>query len=128
MLPANTLAAGQVYLGKYPPGTGKDRRFFIVTDEDQSETTVVWVYTSTSMSDTTVVLQPGDHPVITETCAVIYSEAQVIAADTLRTAYQKGALTREADLDPQILERVQEGLFESDETPISVVKYCTDRI
>lgn len=115
-------------MGKYPPGTGKDRRFFIVTDEDQSETTVVWVYTSTSMSDTTVVLNPGDHPVITKTCVVIYSEAQVVNAESLRVAHQKGALTREADLDPQILEKVQEGLFESDETPIGVVDYCTDRI
>ena len=122
------LRAGQVYLGKFPPNTGKDRRFFILSDEDAGETTVVWVFTSTQMSDETVILQPRDHPAITQTCVVVYSEAQVIDANVLRIAQARGALTQEVDLDKDLLQKIQEGLFESDETPQSIVSYCTNRI
>lgn len=118
------LQAGQVFLGKYPPGSGKDRRFLVVTDEDDGEETVVWVVTSTQLSDSTVILEPGDHPVITRRCAVIYSEAQVVQTRIIRIAWEAGALKGAGKLTQQILAKVQEGVFESDETPMRVVNYC----
>lgn len=63
------LKAGQVFLGKYPPGTGEARRFFILTNVVAGEATVVWVFTSSQVGDKTVILQPGCHPAITHVAA-----------------------------------------------------------
>lgn len=122
------LKAGDFFTGSFPPGSGKRRRFIVVTDEVQGECTIVWVFLSTSMSDPTVVLAAGSHPEITRDCAVVYEAAAVVDASTITRAVSAGALERCAPLDDDLLARVQEGFFDSDATPLGVVEYCTDRI
>lgn len=121
------LKAGDFFVGPYPPGSGKKRRFIVVSDEVAGECTVVWVYTSTSMTDSTVVLTPGAHPEITAKCCVIYEEASIVAANDIRVAVKSGALTQVAPVSSQLLSDIQEGIFASDETPIGVADYCEDR-
>ena len=122
------LRAGDFFTGTYPPGSGKKRRFIVVTDEVAGEATVVWVYASTSTSDQTVLLQKGAHPEITQDCYVVYEEAEVAKTATITAAIAGGALTAESPLEAANLATVQDGLFVSEETPVSVQDYCHGRI
>lgn len=118
--------AGAFFVGLYPPGSGKQRRFILLTDEEQGQ--AVWVYVSTTTLDKTCQLLPGCHPEITLPCWAVYEEAEIISTDGLRAAVLSGALVECAPLPSDQLSAVQEGLFESDETRSSVVRYCTDRM
>lgn len=120
--------AGDFFTGPYPPGSGKKRRFVVVTNEVAGEGTVVWVYVSTTTSDQTVLLRKGAHPEIIQDCHVVYEEAEVVESATIRAAISGNALIQAASLAPAILEMVQDGIFVSDETPIGVMDYCHDRI
>ena len=120
--------AGQVLIGPYPPGSGKARRFFILTDEVPGEGTVILVFTSTSLTDSTVVLNPGDHPAITKQCCVVYEQAIIASTAAIRLALETGAIRMGAPLNADLLSRIQEGLFESDESPLRVIRYGTDRL
>jgi hypothetical protein len=52
------LRAGDVFIGKYPPGSDKNRRIIVVTDEGLDARVAV-VYLSTQISELTVVLAPA---------------------------------------------------------------------
>jgi hypothetical protein len=121
------LKAGDVFAGSYPPYSGKKRRFIALTDEEAGRCTVVWVYTSTNMEDRSCVLSPGDHPLITKTCVVVYEQAVIAQAANIRSAIDAGALSVQAPLPVFVLKRALDGLFASELTPVEVLDYCADR-
>ncbi len=122
--------AGDILIGPYPPGSGKRRRFLVLSDEiDESDPRVAWVYVSTSMSDLTCALAGGCHPDITQECSVICAEAGVAKVSDLRAAVVGGALNLSTTpLGPDLVGRAQEGAFQSEDTPLRVADFCTDRI
>ena len=124
------LKAGDILIGPYPPGSGKRRRFLILSDEiSEPDPMVAWVYVSTSLSDSTVVLRTGCHPEITQDCCVIFEEAELIKVAAIRAGIADRALRQaRTSLQPAFLAIVQEGVFESEDTPIRVVDFCTNRI
>ena len=89
---------------------------------------VVVAFTSTILSDLTVILDPGEHPEITEKCCVVFEETELTPVSTITAALAADALTQYGTLDRTILERIQEGLFESDEVSIEIVEFATDLI
>jgi len=121
------LSAGDCFTGTFPPGSSKLRRFIVLTDEVGGECTVAWTYASTLMSDMSCVLTPVDHPMFTKTCVVVYEEAIIADANTIRTAVANGALKPESRLNPRVLKRAFDALFASDLTPEGVLDYCADR-
>ncbi len=88
------LRAGDFFVGPFPPGSNKKRRFLVLTDEVAHEDTIVWVYTSTSMSDQTVCLMPGCHPEIVADCCIVYEQASIVASQDIAAAVRAGALKR----------------------------------
>jgi len=63
----------------------------------------------------------------TKTCVVVYEEAIIADANTIRTAVANGALKPESRLNPRVLKRAFDALFASDLTPEGVLDYCADR-
>lgn len=123
------LRAGDLLVGPYPPGSGKLRRFLIVSDEiAEVDPKVAWVYVSTSMSDPTVVLAKGCHVEITQDCCVVFEQAEVVDVVAIQMAITAQALALAATpLPSNLVSQIQEGIFDSEDTPIRVVKFCTDR-
>ena len=122
--------AGDVLIGPYPPGSNKLRRFIVLTDEvNEPDPKVAWAYVSTSASDPTVILPAGCHPDITRDCCVIYEESDIVRVADILNAIAGGALAKSpAGLSDALTSQVQEGVFDSDETPLRVDAFCTDRI
>jgi hypothetical protein len=121
------LSAGDVFTGIFPASSEKKRRFIVLTDETAGECTVAWVYTSTDLEDRSCVLNPGDHPLITKTCVVVYEQAIVANASKIRAAVVAGALAAHEPLAGPVLKRAVDGLFASELTPVEVLDYCADR-
>lgn len=121
------LKAGNCFLCLYPPGSGKTRRFIVLTDEVNGECTVVWVFTSTQIVDETCVLAPGDHTMISHRCSVVYEMAVIASADRIRQGVATKALNQVENMEPSLVKRIFDGLFASELTPLEVLDYCQDR-
>jgi hypothetical protein len=102
----------------------------VLSDEvDEEDPEVAWVYVSTSMSDPTVFLPKGCHPEITLDCCIVFEEAEIAKVSNILAAVREGALKQsQARLSADCLVGAQEGVFESEDTPTRVVRFCTDRI
>ena len=120
------LRAGDFFTGPYPPGSGKKRRFFILTDEASNHCTVVWVFTSTEMNDLSCIIFANEHSQITQDCTVIYGEATIADANDIRAGVASGALQPHPPLATNILRRAFDALFLSPETPYEVLDYCAE--
>jgi hypothetical protein len=119
------LKAGDVFIGKYPPGSNKDRRIIVVTDED-ADAQVAVVYLSTQLSDLTVTFEAGVHPCITESCCVVFDEATISDAELFRAGIAERLLTQHpSPLSSEQVANIQEGIFES--AAERIAKFCTDR-
>lgn len=80
------------------------------------------------MGDLAVSLKQGCHPAITQDCCVIYEEAEVVKVSAIQAALNANALTASAEpLPAGIVEQVEEGVFDSEDTPMRVVMFCTNR-
>jgi hypothetical protein len=121
------IQAGSVLIGKYPPGSGKDRRIIVVTHPNKDKDgRVAGVYLSTILADLTVVLEPGSHPLISQRCSVVFEEAFITQSSHIILGIERRLIELHPDLiDPQILEIILEGIYES--APAKVERFCTDR-
>lgn len=80
------------------------------------------------MSDQTVLLAGGCHPDVTMDCCVVFEEAEIVKVSAISIAVAEGALKLSGTvLAPDLLAKVQDGVFASEDTPIRVVDFCTDR-
>lgn len=122
------LRAGDLFTGPYPPGSGKLRRFVVVTDEVAGEHAVVLAYLSTTCWDNTTRLAAGSHPWITQDCVIVYE--QTVVADTrhIEAAVAEGALEPREPITGVMLQRIRDGVTRSPETPQRVVRFCADRL
>jgi hypothetical protein len=87
----------------------------------ESEAVCVSITSRRSISETTVILSPGDHPFITRESVVHYSGADVLdlylvqqALDAQTTSF---TCRQHARCDEPLLRRIQEGLLRSQLTP-----------
>ncbi|MDT8369702.1 MAG: hypothetical protein RQ745_10880 [Longimicrobiales bacterium] len=79
-------------------------------------------------SDLTVVLRPGDHPFVVRETVVFYADARLVVTEQLENLISAGATSTHAPCSPQLLERIQAGVFSSPFTPGLVRGYCRSRI
>lgn len=90
--------------------------------------TVVFVNVTTQRStsrgsDSTVILNTGDHHFIKHPSVVSYKDAQFYSAQKiLRYINEEKCL--DDDLEENILKKIQQGLLESRNTPYEIVQYC----
>lgn len=78
-------------------------------------------------SDTTVVLQVGDHPFIKHASSVNYSDAKVTDVRRIDSGIVAGYWPQLAALSPDVLLRVQHGLLASPRTPNDMKQHARTR-
>jgi len=74
-------------------------------------------------SDTTVVLDRGDHPFVRHPSVVNYADARMVAADALRNAVDSGSFRSHARCSEELLEKIRAGLLRSPYTPTRIKEH-----
>ncbi|ANV90790.1 hypothetical protein [Picosynechococcus sp. PCC 8807] len=103
----------------------------ILTDPEdvKGEILVVMVNLTTMRqgADTTVILDKSDHPFIKHPSVVAYIHAELFNTKTLLNYLNAERSLIDFVLEDEALRRVQQGLLESEFTPIEVLEYCQNK-
>ena len=104
------------------PGQEKEHLFALITapDSESGEAIMINLTTLRPHSDSTTVLQPGDHPFVDRPTVVFYADARLVKAALLETAIQQGVGRRHEPLSVGLVKRIQEGLLASPFTPARI--------
>lgn len=93
-------------------------------DEKTQEVVIVNLTTKRNHSDTTLILNKGDHPFISRTTVVNFVDARFAKVDSLKNAVNSNRFRYSVFFDPKILKEIQQGLLVSPFTPGKVKDYC----
>jgi hypothetical protein len=100
------------------PGLEKEHLWVLVTAPDPGGTVImVNLTTQRPHSDTTVILQPGEHPFIDRATVVFYADARFTDVALLEACVSKGIGRNHAQITPAVLQKIQNGLLTSPLTP-----------
>lgn len=123
------LKAGQTLLLP-KPGHDVSHLWVLIlcSDPVTMETVIVNLTTQRSHSDTTLVLQPGDHPFVKHPSVVHYGDARIVDGRPIEAALMAGTFPAHSDCSPDLLHRIQEGLLTSPFTPGKVKMYVRRRL
>lgn len=108
------------------PGTETPHLWIIVTVPEAASGRAVMVNLTTQRphSDTTVVLNTGDHPFVRHSTVVNDSDARFVDVRQLELGVRAGYFTAQATCTGPVLERIQAGIFASRFTPMKIQIYC----
>lgn len=81
------------------------------------EVLIVFLTTKKDNSDTTVVLQPGDHDFIRHETVVSYADTRIITRQNLITRINEKDFELRKPFDPDKVKLIQSGLLNSPHTP-----------
>lgn len=97
------------------PGQTVAHLWVMLTDPDATtdEVLVVNLTTQRPHSDTTVILNSGDHPFVQHATAVNFSDVRLTKASLLAAFYQTGNYLPQSPLSASVLQRIQAGLLSS---------------
>jgi hypothetical protein len=100
------------------PGLEKEHLWVLVTAPDSNGTVImVNLTTQRPHSDTTVILQPGEHPFIDRPTVVFYADARFVEAALLESCVSKGIGRNHSQIEKAVLQKIQNGLLISPLTP-----------
>jgi hypothetical protein len=101
------------------PGQDTEHLWVLITwpDPETLEAIMVNITTQRPHSDTTTILDAGDHPFIQRPSVVFYSDARIVDTRLLDQAVQRGACRAHAAFSPAVLARIQAGVGASMLTP-----------
>jgi hypothetical protein len=104
------------------PGHDKSHLWVLLTavNPQTGEVIIVNFTTQRPHSDTTVVIQIGEHRFVDRPTVVFYSDARFTRLAALEAAVNQGIASRHDPLKPALLTRVQEGLLKSPFTPAKI--------
>jgi hypothetical protein len=104
------------------PGQKKEHPWALITapDPQSGEAVMVNLTTQRPHSDTTTVLQPGEHPFADHPTVVFYADARMVNVSRLEGGLRQGFFRQHAALSPQVLQRIQSGLLASPFTPAKI--------
>ncbi len=88
--------------------------WIILTPTDLNEVVVVNVTTRHKRSDTTVIINPGEHPFIKQESVIAYRFAKVKTVAEIEKAISEGTAIRREPISASLLERIRGGLMQSD--------------
>jgi len=103
--------------------------WFIITEPfgDPSEILMVNATTRRDGTDGTVVLTPDDHPSIQHPSVIYYADARATEVELLeRLVALDGSRLHPTSCRPEVIERIQCGLLESEFTPRKIKKLWTE--
>jgi hypothetical protein len=100
------------------PGCSTEHLWVLVCAPDRvGDAIMVNVTTQRSNSETTTVLQPGEHPFIVHPSVVFYADARIVDVQQLRLAIESGVARPYPRFSAGVLKRIQHGLTVSRFTP-----------
>lgn len=120
-----SVVAGNTFI--LTRATGSTPHLWIVLTAPAGEPPEVVIVSLTTLrphSDETVVLHPGDHPFVQHPTCVYFSDARIVAVAQLEKALRQGQAVPRADVSPELLRRIREGLLESPWTVHRIRRYC----
>ena len=95
-----------------------DHLFFVASDQQQPQVVVLNLTTVRAFSDTSCVIQPGEHPFVVVPSWVAYNFAEIDSCATLIDGLARGAIVPHHPLSPQLMERVWDGAAVSRHLPL----------
>ena len=104
------------------PGQDNSHLWALVTavNPQSGEVIIVNFTTQRPHSDTTVVIQAGEHRFVDRPTVVFYSDARFTKLASLEAAVNQAIAGQHDALDPALLKRVQAGLLKSPLTPAKI--------
>jgi hypothetical protein len=123
------LKAGQTLLLP-KPGHDVSHLWVLVLSSDPitTETVIVNLTTQRAHSDTTLVLQTGEHSFVKHPSAVHYGDARIVDGRVIEAAITAGTFPVHGDCSAALLKRIQDGLIASPFTPGKVKAYVKQRL
>lgn len=106
------------------------RHLYIVLTHPDGEPEKIVIVNLTSYrrgSDTTVVLEPGDHPYIRHKTVVNYKDARIAPVEPIERLLWRQDYELLEDFDAGLVGQLQQGLMDSPFTPNRVKTYCEGR-
>lgn len=86
-------------------------------DPETGEAIMVNLTTQRPHSDTTTIIQPGEHSFVDRPTVVFYADARIVDVNLLEGGIHQGLLRQHAALSQELLRRTQSGLVASRFTP-----------
>lgn len=104
------------------PGVEKEHLWALVTAPDPvtGEAIMVNLTTQHPHSDTTTILQPGEHPFVDRPTVVFYADARIVKESLLDAGLAQGVGRAHVSLSKTVLVRIQAGLLTSPFTPMKI--------
>lgn len=104
------------------PGVEKEHLWALVTAPDPvtGEAIMVNLTTQRPHSDTTTILQPGEHPFVHRSTVVFYADARLVKESLLDAVLAQGVGRAHVPLSKAVLVRIQAGLLASPFTPMKI--------
>ncbi len=101
------------------PGRETEHLWVLITQPNPQthEAIMVNVTSLRPHSDTTTVLNPGDHPFVRKPSVIFYADALLVDTRHLDAAVQRGAYHTHAAFQPAAIARIHAGLTTSTFTP-----------
>ena len=73
-------------------------------------------------SDTTMIIQPREHPFVDRPTVVFYADARMVNVNTLEEGVRQKVVRQHDPLSKELLQRIQNGLLASKFTPDKIKK------
>ena len=101
------------------PGHDTEHLWVLITrpHPQTHEAIMVNVTTQRPHSDTTTILNAGDHPFVQKPSVIFYADARMVDTRLLDAAVQRGACRGHAAFQTAVLARIQAGIAASPFTP-----------
>ena len=110
------------------PGQETEHLWVLITNPDPAthEAIMVNVTTQRPHSDTTTILNVGDHPFVQKPSVVFFADARMVDTRLLDAAVRRGAYNAHAAFQASVILRIQAGLLASTFTPKKIkIAYAT---
>jgi hypothetical protein len=119
------IRAGRVILLRDDVPGIKAKAWIVLTDPRGQPARVVAVMLETArgLSDTTVILVPGEHEFVRHATAIVYWTAQFFTIPQFQRAWRRADFKLMADLSPAMLAKVRAGVLASPHTRHEVRAY-----
>lgn len=92
--------------------------------DDPPSVVIVSCTTRRDWSDTTVVLDQGDHPFLSHETVIMYSDARIIPVRNIEMQFERRMIVIQPPMDEGVLRRIQEGVQVSPEATPKIKSFC----
>ena len=119
------LSCGDTFL----TGDGDEDNFhlwIIITPTTEGEVVTVCLATAIKRSERLVVLNKGDHPFIDHESVISYRYSTIRTVEDVEELLSSGLAKKREPVSPELLNRIQAGILDSDFTPNGVRAYYRD--